>query len=280
MEVRSDAVVFSFPDVHPEARCTVIFQRTLRIPEGGREYPLPPGLGRFPLAWSGKHRDRVPPSWNSEDGVFFPMYQSEALWIILVGSYPFAVKVTVGGVNAVTGRKSADERLWRPQDYVAVPQHPWMEWFCVGNGRARQFVALPPGEGDEKARAGSPGQGIEISAYPMRAERYRRYRLRRAEMLSEGGGLGSFPGEKRGLDTCRRDGVDGGEGYGRGSWDLSSPFRCSAYPVNTSAYRDITGCSAPGSPPTAGEYSRAGLPWFESYGADREPLAVGGPCSL
>jgi hypothetical protein len=274
MEVRGDAVVFSFPDVHPEARCSVIFQRTLRVPEGGREYPLPPGLGRFPLAWSGEHRDRIPPSWNSDDGVFFPMYQSEALWIIFIGCYPFAVKVTIGGVNAVTGKKIADERLWRPQDYVAVPQHPWMEWFCVGNGQARQFVALPPGEGDERARAGSPGQGIEISAYPMRAERYRQYRRKRAEVLSEGGALGSPQGE------CRRGREKGEEGYGRGSWDLSSRFRCCAYPVNISAYRDITGRSAPGSPPKAGEYSRAGLPWFESYGADREALAVGSPCAF
>jgi hypothetical protein len=279
MEVRGDAVVFSFPDVHPEARCTVIFQRTLRIPEGGREYPLPPGLGRFPLALSGEHRDRIPPSWNSEEGVFFPMYQSEALWIILVGCYPFAVKVSVGGVNAVTGKKNADERLWRPQDYAAVPRYPWMEWFCVGNGRARQFVALPPGEGDERARAGAPGQGIEIAAHPMRAERYRRYRRKRAEMLSEGGALGSFRGEGRRPGEFRRDREKKEEGYGRGAWDLSSRFRCSAYPVNTFAYRDITGRHAPGRPPTAREYSRAGLPWFECYGADREAQTVGAACT-
>ena len=28
---------------------SLVFQRTLRIPDDGRDYPLPPGLGRFPL---------------------------------------------------------------------------------------------------------------------------------------------------------------------------------------------------------------------------------------
>jgi hypothetical protein len=30
-------------------RFAVAFQRTLRIPDDGRAYPLPPGLGRFPI---------------------------------------------------------------------------------------------------------------------------------------------------------------------------------------------------------------------------------------
>ncbi len=30
-------------------RFSVSFQRTLRIPDDGREYPLPPGSGAFPL---------------------------------------------------------------------------------------------------------------------------------------------------------------------------------------------------------------------------------------
>jgi hypothetical protein len=30
-------------------RFAVAFQRTLRIPDDGHGYPLPPGLGRFPI---------------------------------------------------------------------------------------------------------------------------------------------------------------------------------------------------------------------------------------
>ena len=36
-------------DVHPLATLTIAFQQTLRIPDDGQTYPLPTGLGAFPL---------------------------------------------------------------------------------------------------------------------------------------------------------------------------------------------------------------------------------------
>jgi hypothetical protein len=44
VELRDDSLLFSFPDVHPDAVLSVSFQRTLRIPDDGRDYPLPPSL--------------------------------------------------------------------------------------------------------------------------------------------------------------------------------------------------------------------------------------------
>ena len=44
-----DSLRFKFSDVHNDAHCEIEFQRTLRIPDDGRHYPLPPGLGRFPI---------------------------------------------------------------------------------------------------------------------------------------------------------------------------------------------------------------------------------------
>ena len=49
IELRHDTLTFSFPQVHEEARCSISFVRTLRIPDDDREYPLPPGLGDFPM---------------------------------------------------------------------------------------------------------------------------------------------------------------------------------------------------------------------------------------
>ena len=40
-------LTFRFPEVHPEAVCSVHFQRTLRIPDDGKDYPLPPGTRRL-----------------------------------------------------------------------------------------------------------------------------------------------------------------------------------------------------------------------------------------
>ena len=74
------------------------FQRTLRIPDDGKTYPLPPGLGTFPVSRVEDYKDRVPGAWLEHGGVFIPMYQREALWINFHARYwkPNAVKVAVG----------------------------------------------------------------------------------------------------------------------------------------------------------------------------------------
>ena len=45
-------------------RFAVSFQRTLRIPDDGRLYPLPPGFGRFPILRVEDFQDRVPQLWR------------------------------------------------------------------------------------------------------------------------------------------------------------------------------------------------------------------------
>ena len=55
-----DRMTFRFPEVHPRALCGIEFQRTLRIPDDDRNYPLPPGLGRFPLRHLDDFADRLP----------------------------------------------------------------------------------------------------------------------------------------------------------------------------------------------------------------------------
>ena len=60
---------------------SMTFQRTLRIPDDGKNYPLPPGLGAFPILKVADYKDRLPKDWIEHGGVFIPMYQREALWI-------------------------------------------------------------------------------------------------------------------------------------------------------------------------------------------------------
>ncbi len=69
----------------------VTCQRTLRIPDDGRNHPLPPGLGVFPLRRIEDHASRVPAEWAARGGVILPMYQREALWICLHGLPWFAL---------------------------------------------------------------------------------------------------------------------------------------------------------------------------------------------
>ena len=49
IELRNDSLIFSLPRGAPRRDPRIDFQRTLRIPDDESDYPLPPGLGRFPL---------------------------------------------------------------------------------------------------------------------------------------------------------------------------------------------------------------------------------------
>ena len=64
IELKNDALVFTFPEVHPDAALRLEFQRTLRIPDDEGDYPLPPGLGAFPLRHVDDFGPRLPASWN------------------------------------------------------------------------------------------------------------------------------------------------------------------------------------------------------------------------
>ena len=179
IELSNDVLVFSFPEVHRDAVLRIEFQRTLRIPDDGGDYPLPPGLGRFPLRHVDDHSARVPGEWLRRGGVMLPLYQSEALWLRFESprGYPFAVKVAAGKVNAVTGDPWREELQRRPQDYVAVPEQPWLDGYCVRKGVIRQFVAMPLGSGysaEEQLTGRAEHGGIQLLVHPLKREAYER----------------------------------------------------------------------------------------------------------
>ena len=110
IELKNDSLVFSFDGVHPQARLSLNLMRTLRIPDDDTTHLLPPGLGRFPLRHVDDFATSVPDQWVTHGGVMFPMYQSEAMWLSFDSnylqsrgtSYPFAIKIAAGKINAVT----------------------------------------------------------------------------------------------------------------------------------------------------------------------------------
>ena len=181
IELYHDELAFSFPEVHNEAKLNINFQRTLRIPDDGKDYPLPPGLGKFPLRHVDDFADHVPESWVEHGGVMLPMYQSEALWInfdenYVDGhdtSYPFAVKICAGKINAITGDSWSDGLQGSPQNYLVTPRQPWLDGYCVDKGIVRQFVAMPLGAGysaEEQLTGVGQYGGIQIVVYPMKRQ--------------------------------------------------------------------------------------------------------------
>jgi hypothetical protein len=149
----------------------ISFHRTLRIPEDGNNYPLPAGLGRFPIHRVEDYADRVPPDWLKEGGFFIPLYQKEALFLQFEGPdwHPTVAKVCVGRINAITGKAYTENLSATQQDYVVIPDQKWLDGIASEQGCVRQFVAMPLGQGytveaqmtDEEAFGGFQIVGYE-----------------------------------------------------------------------------------------------------------------------
>jgi len=58
--------------------------------------------------------------------------------------------------------------------------------------------------------------------------------------------------------------------YGFDAWDKNAHSRCFVHILNSLQCLAVTGREPPGHPPTAKQYTDAGLPWFEYYAADRK----------
>lgn len=294
LELKNNELAFRFPEVHEAAVCRVGFQRTLRIPDDNREYPLPPGLGQFPVEHVEDHASRLPEDWSGHGGVLLPMYQAEALWINFSGDfggwrsvgYPFALKIAAGKINAVTGEAWTNGLSKARQDYLVVPDQPWLDGFCVQKGLIRQFVAMPLGAGytaEEQLTGAAEHGGLQLIAYPMKRDRYEALAKQRhrynIEMLcceqsacySRAPSMGLAPGGLMRQEIFEDE-------YGFDAWDTAHSSRCFVHILNSAQWQAATGKSAPGTPPTAKDYTKAGLPWFDYY--DDKLVAIEGAKAL
>lgn len=279
--LENDCLDIRCPEVHDNARCSIEFQRTLRIPDDGEDHFLPPGLGCFPLRHLDDYAERLPGEWLSRGGVIMPMFQAEALWIDFDAgfgghfSYPFAIKIATGKICALTGGNWVDHLNTDPQDYLVLPEQPWLDGYCVEKGIVRQFVAMPLGEGytaEEQLRGAAQHGGLQIVAYPMKRERYELLLGRDEagqdfvlESPSEMG-MGLAPGGRMQQEIYE-------DPYGLDAWDQRHPSRCFVTIANSVQWMAITGERPPVEPPTARDYTQAGLPWFDYYDADAKAVS-------
>ena len=150
----------------------ISFHRTLRVPDscGGRKHRLPPSFGRFDIVATQNYLNSVimPQSWKNSvktcnmNSFIIPMWQKEAMFIEFTSKNKCAIKVGIGGINAVTGQpwkpnqlttdgkkngNSKNNRINTMQNYLSVPKQPWLDGINCGSGFIRQFVAMPLNEG-------------------------------------------------------------------------------------------------------------------------------------
>lgn len=291
--LEDDTLVFRFPEIDKDASFSIDFQRTLRIPDTDKTYALPPGLGSFPLRHAEDFASNLPSNTNERGGVILPMWQAEAMWLNFTNNgpgydldFPVAIKIAAGKINAVTGEAWRPGLHRDPQDYMVSPDQPWLDGFAIEKGVIRQFVAMPLGAGysvEEQLTNQAEWGGIQISVAPLKAHIWK---AKRAAWEKEREGLI----QSRlcvSLSECSMDMEMGLAAGGRMQqeiypdtfdlcdWDTESAQRVFVTLVHAKDWKKITGDAAPNEPPTAKEYSAAGLPWFEYYGNDRGALPGG-----
>ena len=276
IELHERELVFQFPDVHPDAVCRIDFRRTLRLPNNDRTYPLPPGLGRFPLLHVEDYAAKLPSAWAAHGGVMLPMFQADALWINFSSSfkegYPFAVQIAVGRINALSGERWRNELSSLTQDYLVAPDQPWLDGFCLRKGLTRQFVARPLGESRMASEPDGDDaifDGLQIAVYPMKRERYQALADRR---LTDGFAIDFSGDEPIGQQPAHL--LQGNvyvDEYGCEAWDQQAVSRCFVHMLNSEQWTRATGRPMPGNAPTAAAYQEAGLPWCACY---QEPKKV------
>jgi hypothetical protein len=248
-------------------RFAISFHRTLRIPDDGRTYPLPPGLGRLPLHRVRDVAERAPAAWPDPKDVFVPLSQREALWLGFEEASwkPNAVKVGAGGINAVSGEPWDDLLRDDPQDYLVCPPQLWLDGINSGTGAVRQFVAMPLGSGvtvEGQVSGAEAVGGIQIVVFEPRAGRFPDHapeQVRRGpEALAMPAMMGLGAGGKIGQKLYP-------DPYGRDAWDPDIHGRVSVHIVNSEQYQALTGKRLPPPPIDAATYTAHGLPWFTLY---------------
>lgn len=165
-------------DDDPYRSLKITFKRTCRVSDNNNTNGLPPDMGAFPLYKITDYEKTLPVEMVAKGGYFFPMYREylhvilpsesqaeygsterEAMWINFTSASKFAVKIYVGGVNAVSGEPSPETGQTKKrryemltsgrtiQDYVVIPQQLWLDGIASEDGKVRQFVAMPLGSG-------------------------------------------------------------------------------------------------------------------------------------
>lgn len=258
----------------------VVFERTIRIPENGL-HALPPGLGAFPLRRVQDYPDTAPKEWLERGGVMLPIYQREAMWLSFRANEPAALQVAAGKVCAISG-KSWQEKLRRKrQNYVALPDKPWLDGINAGDGFIRQFVAVPMGLGatiEGQVTGEEIHGGVQLRAVGLTKPALKSWNGARAQF-----GNIQFMADAMAAPTGASMGLGAGgqmrqeiyvDERSLADYDEDRSWRVFVHLCSATQWTAITGEAPPPTPIDRETYVKYGFPWFDYYDADKEDLAA------
>lgn len=248
-------------------RLAVTFHRTLRVPFDGKRYPLPAGLGTFPV-YRLADLDIESQSYGcGENQAVVPVHLHEALWIGIHAAAwkPNALKVAVGGINAVSGRADTPELTADPQDYLVCPPQLWLDGVNTGAATVRQFVATSLGNGQtiESSLTGTEDLGgLQLGAYEPNPG-----------VFPDGPPKVEEPGEMgamRGLGRGSMGVAAGGEivqkiyqdSHGITTWNQRDRTTVFVHLLEANEFASLTSSPVPPSPISRETYDELGIPWY------------------
>jgi hypothetical protein len=258
IELKDNIIWFCFPEIHLDAKIGVVFNRTFRIPNDGKTYPLPYEFGRLPI-----NQIDISKKQTKHKSIILPMWQSEAMRIQLISNYshlhryiyPFAVRVSIGESELIgkPWSKTLDEN-----NCFITPEQPWTYGYKTENGVLQQFTAGPleiNATAEEIAdEVGS--EKIQFEVFPMRRDKFeRRFPA------------GRYPEEKY-LEDRYPKRLFTKHVYDEKCWATENDG-CFIYMLNSIMWRTITKQQMPTMPFTASDYEQMKCPWYERY---REPV--------
>lgn len=202
------------------------------------------------------------------------------MWLNFRTSSSFAIKVAAGKINAVSGEPWRPGLHRAPQDYLVTPEQPWLDGFAIEPGILRQFVAMELGEGytvESQLTGEEQWGGFQIQVIPLKPaawEKWHRLRQGRISMFE------MASSEMMSLSECSMGLAAGGrmnqvihpDRFSLDDWDVAAADRVFVSLLHARDWKRITGEDAPELPPTAQDYARAGLPWYQHYGRDQDAL--------
>lgn len=254
--------------VYIGGRFSLSFQRTLRVPDIGPSYPVPPRMGNFRIHRVEDYLGTVPAGWaemhhDGREGIFIPMYRCEALWLAFGGVSwkPNAVQVGLGGSNVLSGEPLEAGLHGAPQNYIISPHQPWLAGM-----RSLELGMRHKDPDNVSFSQFRVPQSLEVVVYDPRpsifpSEPPRQHTWPYDSLFEE-----SVQPFRLGLqDEGREAQFALPDPYGQEAWELEPCGRVDVHLVNTAQFQQITGHEPPHTPVTTDAYSAAGLPWLDSY---------------
>lgn len=229
---------------------SISFQRTEKVLDG-----TSPGVswGVLPVQELPQHVRNELRIATPQDLFLIPVAEEEAVWLGFQSAetMPSAIKIGVGGNDAITGGEWNAKLSAEPQNYIVCPPQLSFETVCRKHDGQRQIT----GGASTLDRSDWMANSISLAVYQSR----QRYHVEQSERESN-------------IVYCEPDANEAGgalpdrnlhihrDPYGLDNWDTTRSGSFNVYMVDHQLYRRITKRDAPPAPSSDDVYQRNTLP--------------------